>query len=281
MAEELRGIGDNNPPQDIEAVDPHHLLAIPVDMLRDFLTTKYAHLLERQTDLLASTARWVNEHTHDGVVRIEKNEMDGPATLDFKKQLEEFIGAKGEVMVAKDMVKRDLLDACDIVQGFFVDDVRQPVVERHAIVQQAYTRHLNEVEAARTEAARRATEAATAEAAHLARLAEELPEGATRAAVLGQVEVLTGQINEAVEHLTGSLGERSRERGFSGTSSGLRERWGWELVDKMALIKAVADGKEDAELLQVNAQAVNKIVNVKARRRPITGIKMTRTETAS
>lgn len=280
--------GHNNPPSDLEVVDPYHLLVVPPERLHELLDLKFGELVAQRDDLVAGVARWVAAHSdpeaHGGLPTIQLDGSDGPDALDFKRQLEAFTASKGEAETAREGVKRELLEASRIIQRWFVDFLCAPVEEKHQIVQSSYTRYLQQTERRRTEAAEKAAQEAAAEADRLAKVAAMLPEGGTREAVLDKVQQLSQQTSEAVEQLSGPLKDRSRERGFAGTVASLKEVWSWEVEQpngKMDLIKAIAAGKESADLVLLNESMIGKIVRDKKLRRPIVGVKMTSSQRAT
>ena len=275
-------LGHNNPPLDLEDVDPYHLLSIPVEVLPKLLTLKFGEMISQRDDLVKGVDNWVVAHTAaekpGALPSIAMDDVDGPDALDFKRQIEAFIASKGPAETAREAVKKDLLDASRVIQNWFVEFLQAPVARKRNIIQDAYTRYLQAQEKKRTEAARKAMEEAAARSMQLAKMAEQLPEGDTRGAVLEQVKELTEETREAAQQMSGALKDRSRERGFAGTVASLKKVWSWEVNQpdgKMQLIKAIADGKESIDLVMIDEKAVGQIVRDDKRRRPIVGITTT------
>ena len=282
LDEEFAPIGHNNPPLDLNEVDPYHLLSIPVDMLPELLELKFAEMIAQRDDLVKGVENWVAAHTPadkpGALPSIAMDEVDGPDALDFKRQLEAFTASKGEAETARAAVKKDLLYANLVIQNWFVEFLQAPVANKRQIVQDAYTRYLQAQEKKRTEAARKAMEEAAECARRLTKMAEQLPEGDTRGAVLEQVKGLAEETREAAQQLSGALKDRSRERGFAGTVASLKKVWSWEVTQpdgKLQLIKAIAEGKESIDLVMIDEKAVGQIVRDDKRRRQIVGITMT------
>jgi hypothetical protein len=66
----------------------------------------------------------------------------------------------------------------------------------------------------------------------------------------------------------------SRVRGNMGTVGSLKTTWTWEVQDKMALLKAIVDGKESADLVITNDTVITALVRGKTGRRTITGLRV-------
>jgi hypothetical protein len=220
-------ISTNNGPLDLSlALDPDVLLAT----LRD----QYAHKLERCADLLAGFERFAAA-TANG---IQTDDVQGKAG-DFAKQLRDEVK---DVEAARDAVKRPVINAGRVIDGFFkreitdqLDAVRAKIVER--------------MNAFLAEKQRQAREEA-------ARVAAELAEQARIAAQAAEQDRSFQVLERAMEAEQAALDAPQpapvRVTSDLGTTVGSRSTRIWVLDDLNVLIRAVAAGKVPSNVLTVN-----------------------------
>jgi len=271
-------IGHNMPPEGsfeemMEEVDPENLLVIPLDRIRDFLALKYAGMITTRDTYIGATERWIKAHTHDNIAvpHIELDGNDGPDTLDAKKQWETFLDEADDTRAR---VKKVLLAANKEIETWFMDFLREPLAAQHEIVQQAYTRYLRHRADRQKAEADRIAEEERARAAKLAALAQQVTPGATKDALVEKAQAALTASQEAAALASGPISKLSQERSFSGFVSGLTRRWFWRErpEGKLALIKAIADGKESMDLVILNDKLLATMARAKKDKREPVGI---------
>lgn len=275
MSDDVRGIGDNNPPGpilDLSAIDPEKLLVIPVDQIAPMLDVQYSDLQSRSAELLAAALRWMQDH--DNGHKPIADEDDNLRTSDFMRQIAQFAGDTGEVEVARKAVKLGIFQAGQAIDAWF-GNLRTKLMMMHGpsksppvdTMQYASTAFLvakaRREQAERDRIAREAQEEARrkAEEARLAAEANRPPEvieQATEEAL--EAEVVAAQVTQDAAAPARTM---VSARSATGTHVGLRGTWDAQVVDMVALCRAVADGKAPVTFVTADMSAIRQAVRRK------------------
>lgn len=259
--------GANNPPLLPEKlVDP--------DVIAPLLQENYPALIKRSADLIAAAERWRQGHAEPAPegwpegkpfparLRI-LDEADNQRTSDFLRQIDAFAGGKnpasGLVNEAREKVKKPLDDAAKVAHAWF-NGLRDSLREFRLAVDGVQTAYLREKAALaqqqRDEEAKQARDAA--EVARLKALAEEGEERAvTEAARTAEIA------DRATQAAAAPRTEMARSTSTGGTTTTLRSNWTHQVTDLMALVKAVAEGKQPLIFLTANTAMINAAIKNK------------------
>lgn len=294
--EPAAGLGHNQPPEPtledrLTAIDPTNLLVVSLDDLPKLLDLQFAALANRGAELVAGIARWKEDHD-DGRKPIA-DDAENAILSDWMRQLSDYAGADGEADTARKSVKRVIFEAGKMIDGWF-GALRDPIVAaigpaRNAplgTLQQMQTAYLvAKADRARLEQERIAREA-KAEADKLAAEARKLEaeeEARMKAMVAAGVEkgdaeaAIAARTDDAYATAANAMNQAeaafagigtapqaaARQRTALGTTTGLQMTWEAEVVDVLALAKAVAAGTAPVTFLTANVSAINAAVRQK------------------
>lgn len=294
--EPVAGLGHNQPPEPtreerLAGIDPTNLLVVALDDLPDLLALQFKALADRSQEFVAGIARWNEDH--DGGKKPIADDAENAILSDWLRQLADFAGADGEADTARKSVKRVIFEAGKIIDGWF-GTLRDPIIAaigpaRNAplgTLQRMQTDYLAaKADRARLEQERIAREAkieADKLAAEARKLADE-EEARVKALVAGGVEkgdaeaatiartddayATAASAADRAEAAFAGIGSApqaaARQRTALGTTVGLAMVWEAEVVDVMALAKAVAAGTAPVTFLTANLPAINAAVKQK------------------
>ncbi len=197
----------------------------------DDLREDWRYKETRKAELVEQVDAWIADHPHG----IESDDADGIVSAIIKQLREE----ARQVDEIRKRVKQPFLDATKVIDGFFkaIIDPMHSAGERLTRLSTEYG--LKKL----AEAKRRAREAEVA-----------AREEAMRLAAANDLDRALAQ-EEIAENIAATpidSADASRVHGDYGTTASLRSSWTYEVVDKMALIRAVADGSISADALVVS-----------------------------
>lgn len=305
-----RGIGDNLPPEPIDpeaklrAINPEHILALPVADISPMLDLQYVPLVERSAELLARAEAWFKSHKHEATGRaVIASDVDTNAASDLYRQLKDHAGDNGEVEETRKKVKAEPYQATKIIDSWFanlrdrltgamkiIDASQNAYATAKAAREKLEREHV--AEAARLEAKRIADEE-QAKLDEAKRLADEAIErarlsgddDAIDAAVEAEAKFVDQQIEAAtavnraeddaqiaVAQANASVADLTRTRSVLGTTTSTATSWGWELTSMIDLCRAVAEGRAPLDFVTTNGPVINAAVRGKNGRRECPGL---------
>lgn len=228
------GLGDNSGALDLA-------LMLDADLINAALRVQYAHKLVRKDELLAGFTRF-EEANKTGIA----NDTIQAKASDFAKQLK---GEIKEVDAARETVKRPVLAAQRVIDGFFKREITEPLEGAAAKVVGRMNVYANEKLRREREAREAEFRRQQEEAARLAALAEreEDDPAAMDKAIAAEQAAMDAEAAAAAP-----AAAISRVTSDMGTTSSLRTKRVWVLDDLQALVRAVAAGRAPINLITIN-----------------------------
>lgn len=262
--------GHNKPPDLIlDDIDPTKL--VDPRIIVKLLDQNYKPLVERRDELVAGIARWIGAHTASSrSVPVVKDEKDCGATLDYLTQIREY--ATKEVEPARKKVKDPLDKASKAVQGWFAVGLAQAIKDASRPIEEAYTRFLQDKEAAERQRATEAAWDARQEAGRLADQARRAQQAQQQVRLLDQAADLEHDAAQLEARAVSGAAEVTRVRGEMGSVGGLKTMWRWRVENLIELVQAVSAGQETIDMLIPNEVHINTLVRPADGRRKIPGL---------
>jgi hypothetical protein len=235
MPKDVPGIGHNS---------GEDLVSLDTDIIREQLGIDYADMVARRDALCANMVKWA-ERFKNGIT----TEDEAGKSSDFASQMQKLMKAAEAERKAR---KQPFDAAGDEVQRFFargIIDLLKPNVDKIA---KAVKRYADDKAAKAREEANRIRQEQEAEAQRLAKLAREQQSET----LMTQAANALDEADEAAKVVNAPAAELSRVRSDLGTLASSRSNWTFEVTDKQALCRAIADGLVSAEFVEVSSPAV-------------------------
>lgn len=262
-------IGGNNPPSPLlpeKLIDP--------EALPELFAANYGPLVQRGEELSAGLGRWKEKHLvpkpadwPEGKAWPARyaipDDADNGRTSNFVRLLTGYAGGKspasGEVDEARAKVKKPILDAGKVVDGWFGglrDGIRADVLLMDRAQLEYMQKKLREEQDRRDQEAAAAIEEANRKAA-AAREADGADEAVAEAVAAEEVA------ETAIKRAEVPVADMTRTRTAEGTTTSLGGKWVAKVVDLMALVKAVATGSAPIEFLASDDSFITRSVQAK------------------
>lgn len=233
----------------LRGVDPEKLLKVEITDIDPMLTLQYGAIQSRGDELLAAAVQWAKEHAVPGQGHVIADDAEMTKASDLYAQLQTYASDKGEVEVTRKKVGEMPRLAVAAINAWF-GNRRDRLLGAMATIDAAQKRRLNAVRAA--EAAERAKIAREAEE-HARKLADEARAAAEATPdMIAEAIAAEDQAEEAKAAAAAPMQDLTRTRSSMGVTTSGSETWTYELVDMMALAKAVSAGTVPVNFLMVN-----------------------------
>jgi hypothetical protein len=315
--DQRRSIGGNMPPEEIDpaarlkAIDPAHLLVIPVADIGPLLDLQYPTLVQRSTDLVEKAEAWERDHRNAVKQAVIVDDADTNRASDLYRQLRDHAGKDGEVDTARKTVKLEPYQATKAIDAWFANlsdrlstamsvidasqnayakakeaKERAALLEKQQLAQEEALRIQREAQAEarriREEAEKAARELAEAarqtgdEAlADRAIEAEQSAAEATQAAnEAAELQIAAAQQAAAIANsqASASTADLTRTRSVIGTTTSASTSWKFSLTDIKKLAAAVVEGKAPSNFLTTNDAVINATIRGKQGLRDVPGL---------
>ncbi len=267
-AETTAGIGHNS------GAAPHLPMPAPVDLaqlldpavLRDQLGIDHSALISRRDELLAAAVRY-----HEKFPNGPSNDEESGKAGDFIVQIKKHAAAVEET---RKKVKEPFLEAGRVIDAFLKHETSDKLADAAALINSKNTKYLIEKQNRERAEAQAAAARAAEEAQRLAEAAAAENNDQRAADIMDRAVEVAATADKAADRASGSAADLSRTRGAFGSVASLRDNWVYEVEDLMALVNAVAEGREPIHYLMVNDSVVAASVRAKNGVRKITGLKI-------
>lgn len=260
------GPGGNAPPVELlpeRLIDP--------DVLPELFEANYGPLMKRSEELTAGMDRWKAKHLvpkpadwPEGkawpVRYAIPDDADNARTANFVRLITGFAGGKspasGEANEAREKVKKPIIDAGKVVDGWFgtLRDGLRADLQMMERVQIAYMQEKSRLEQEQRDLAAAAALEEANRAAEAARVAEGADEAVQEALVAEE------KADAAVKAAEAPVAEQTRVRTAEGTTVSLGGKWVWRLVDIKELAKAVIAGAVPSMFITTNDAVIGAAV---------------------
>jgi hypothetical protein len=280
-AYELPPRDHNNPPAPIT---PETL--VNLETLPKLLADNYGPLAARGAQLADDMAAWIDAHrqlppadwdaSRPFPLRLSiADEADNLRSADFFNMIAAWAGGKtegsGEVDEARKKVKFTPFQACKAIDGFF-NGMRADLRASLLAGFQAQDRYINDkIIAERRERERvAALERQAADRALAEARRQRMADEATNDAVRAEAAAEAAQVAAAAP-----ITNLARSTSMGGVTVSAKTTWTWEVTDKRALMKAIAEGRAPETFWAANDRQIDAWVKQEKDKTDIPGITVT------
>lgn len=254
--ERLRRLGDNNPPEPIDDLDPYKL--IDVDKLVALFERRFPELPKRVDEFESDIQRWTETHKRDELPPAVLNDQDKRITQDVLNQMRDFI--KKDVEDTRKRVKAAVDKAAKIIQTWFVNGLSARLERLKQPIEDALSLYLVQEDRRIREERRQAAWDAQQEAMRLADLARRAKMEEVQQQSLAR-SIEAADIAEALERQAEApVLETTRFHSTLGAVGGLKETWHFEVEALILLVQAVAQGQAPIDMLTANESYINSVI---------------------
>ena len=273
------GIGGNSPPVELvpeKLIDP--------TVIAPLLDANYKPLVARSAELLASAEAWKADM---GRVTVADQQAANDLA-DILNQLAGFVGPTGEVEEARKKVKKPVFDAGKVIDEWFAGIRTRlqeiaglaPFAPSSGTMQGALTMWMrSEADRKQAEARLEAQRLAREAAAKIEEVKQAAPEQFDNA--LSDAMVAEDAAAQAAQRASSAPKDLVRTTTARGTTVGLKANWVAEVVDMMALVKAIAEGKAPLDFVTTNDRVIKSAIAGEKGRRECPGLRIENQAVAS
>lgn len=250
----------------LSGIDPEKLLVIDLEEIAPLLEAQYKPLAERTAELTARADAWLAAHKRNMSLTIIADDADLAATADLYAQIKDHAAMGGEIDETRKKVKNAPIRAVQAIDAHFKGRAT-PLNAWLDMVSAAQLRYLREAKAreAREAAARAEALRIEAELAIQEARAQQTPEAIETAVTLED------RFEEAAAEAS-QPHARIQIRSALGTLTTADTKLTYEIVDMVALCRAIGEGKVPSYFVIPNDSVIKQALRGKSPMRQCPGL---------